>query len=162
MPDLIIVIPFAPDQDCDLDRGATDMKVFFDKINNHRLGEHIGAEINGIVIAYKDDDVECEDGDYVILFAHGAEHTSTLYNNVGQEITMEDALEELTAIRAQTAERVLFMCCYSAREDHIGRVWKDDHEDQATFGGEHDIATLYSATRTQIKTVCFALHEIAP
>lgn len=160
MADLVIVIPFAANKQCDLDQTATEMKTFFDSITNHELGSHVDAEIAKLRIVNKDDSVKCKGGDYVILFAHGAKESTKLYDNLGGSISMGDTIEKLAALDAHKAERVFFMCCYSAREGHIGCEWKAGHEDQTTFGGEKDIAKLWSATRKQIYNVCVALHEI--
>ena len=84
MPDLVIVIPFAADERCDLDQSAGNMKEFFDLIRNHRLGENVGAVVNDIVIVHEPTAHQCAEGDYVILFAHGDRGDSNLTNNRGQ------------------------------------------------------------------------------
>ena len=160
MPNLVILIPFKADPECDLDQNATEMQQFFNSIENHRLGENVGATVDAINIVYQPDEYECAEGDYVIIFAHGGEDDTELSNNQGQTISMDGAITELEAIGAQNTTRVLCMCCYSALEGHIGAVWKGDHEDQETYGGSSAIANLYSSTRTQIRAVCLALFEL--
>lgn len=160
MPNLVIVIPFTADPDCDLDQSAEEMQNFFNSIANHLLGENVGATVDNIVIVYEPTAYQCAAGDYVILFAHGGEEDTDLSNNQGQTITMDDAIAKLTAIGAQNTVRALFMCCFSGLAGHIGDTWKNGHPNQMTFGGNSAISNLYSATRTQIRAVCLALYEL--
>jgi hypothetical protein len=160
MPNLIIVIPFNPDIDCDLDISATEMQTFFNSIVNHDLGDNIGSQINNINIVYQNTQYVCAAADYVIVFAHGGKDDSDLSNNQGQVTTMANAIDKLIDIGAQHTARMLFMCCFSGLANHIADVWKDQHADQETFGGNSAISNLYSSTRTQIKSVCLALYEL--
>ena len=160
MSDLVIVIPFTADPDCDLDQMAEQMQAFFNSIQNHRLGENVGADIDNIDIVYQPTPYQCAADDYVILFAHGAQDRTTLYNNQGQQISMANATAKLTAINAQQTTRVLFMCCYSGLAGHIGANWKIANPGQETFGGDSAISNLYSSTRTQIYAVCAALFPL--
>jgi len=160
MPDLVIVIPFNADANCDLDQGAADMQTFFNSITNHVLGENVGAAINSINIVHQPTQYQCAAGDYVILFAHGGEEDSVLSNNRGETITMNGAIAKLTAINAGAAARVLFMCCFSGLAGHIGTQWKATHGAQETYGGNSAISNLYSVTRTQIRAVCAALYPL--
>lgn len=160
MSNLVILIPFNPDPDCDLDLQATTMQEFFDSIANHRLGDNVGAEIDNINIIYRLTPYACAEDDYVIIFAHGGPENSDLANNQGQVTSMADAITKLEAIEAQNTQRLLCMCCYSRMEGHIGAVWKAQYGKQETFGGNKDIATLCSNTRTQIRAVCLALSEL--
>lgn len=160
MPNLIIVIPFKVDPDCDLDESATKMQTFFGSIANHHLGENVGADIDNIVIVHQPTRYRCAAGDYVILFAHGAKENTNLYNNQGQQITMVNAIKKLTTIEAQNATRLLCMCCFSGLVGHVGTIWRANHADQETYGGDSAISNLYSSTRTQIYAVCKALYEL--
>lgn len=160
MPDLIIVIPFTADANCDLDQYAMEIQQFFNQITNHNLGENIGTEIDHIRIVHKPTDFSCNNGDFVILFAHGSREATALYNNQGEMITMDKAIAKLISIHAHKAKRLLFMCCYSGLDGHIGSVWKGNNSAQETLGGNTDISNLYTSTRTQIRSVCGALFEL--
>jgi hypothetical protein len=160
MSNLVILIPFKADTCCDLDQGAAEMKDFFDGIDNHRLGDNIGAQINNIHIIHKATSYTCAMDDYVILFAHGGKEDSDLTNNRKQTITMTDAIIKLTAIGAQNAVRLLCMCCFSALEGHIAAKWKAGHKRGETYGGNCAISNLYSSTKRQIYSVCAALYRL--
>ncbi|ANE75142.1 MULTISPECIES: hypothetical protein [Dickeya] len=160
MPNLVIVIPFTADVNCDLDRGATDMRNFFNSIANHNVGENIGTQINQIDIVYRNTVYNCANGDYVIVFAHGGDNNTVLANNQGQTITMNNTIGLLENIGVNNTARVLFMCCFSGVQGHIARVWKARHPAQQTYGGNGVIANLYSSTRTQIRAVCAALGQL--
>ena len=160
MADLVIVIPFTADPNCDLDQSAAEMQNFFNSIQNHVLGQNVGAQIDSINIVYEPDAYQCAAGDYVILFAHGGQDDTDLSNNQGQTITMDDAIAKLDAINADQVARVLFMCCFSGLAGHIGATWKAAHPAQQTYGGNSAISNLYAATRTQIRAVCLALYAL--
>ena len=157
MPNLVILIPFDPDPECDLDQSATQMMDFFNSIQNHLLGENVGAVVASIDVVFLGTDYQCQPGDYVIIFAHGAAEDSELSNNQGQTATMDEAIAELAQIGAQNAARLLCMCCYSGSPQHIGPVWRAANPNQPTYAGACPISNLYSTTRTQIRAVCAAL-----
>jgi hypothetical protein len=160
MPNLVIVIPFTANPQCDLDQSATEMQQFFDSIVNHQLGMNVGTAINNIVIVHEPTPYQCSVGDYVLLFAHGAKKDSDLSNNQGQVITMDNTIAKLTAIGTQNTARLLCMCCFSSLQGHVGSAWKNAHTTQETYGGDSAISNLYSSTRTQIRKVCAALFEL--
>lgn len=162
MPDLVILIPFAPNPACDLDQQADQLQAFFNQIVNHEIGPNVGAQIANIFVLHAGMNHQCAAGDFVILFAHGAENDTRLWNNVQgvPPVTLAQATGQLNAIGAANAARVLFMCCFSALANHIAATWKQAHAPQSTFGGNAAIANLYSSTRTQIYRICAALKQL--
>ena len=162
MANLIIVIPFKPDESCDLDQMSSDFQKALAASSKKSLPENVAAEVQEIKIIYRNDDYTCEKEDVVICFGHGGEDNSTLSNNQGQSITATETIQKLEAIGAQNTRRLLFMCCYSAMEGHLAPQWKSKYPSQTTFGGPADIARLYAGpTRSGLFTgVCTALLEV--
>ncbi len=162
MPNLVILIPFAPNPKCDLDQQAGQLEAFFNQIANHEIGPNVGAQINNVIVLHTGSNYQCAAGDFVVLFAHGAQNDTRLWNNVPgvAPITLAEATGQLNAIGAAKTTRILFMCCFSGLANHIAAIWKKAHPGQSTFGGNAAIANLYSSTRTQIYRICFALYEL--
>lgn len=162
MPDLVILIPFAPNAACDLDKQADGLREFFNQIEDHKIGPNVGAQIAKIVVLHVGMNHQCAAGDFVILFAHGDKNDTRLWNNVQgvPPVTLAEATGQLNAIGAANAARVLFMCCFSALPNHIGAIWRQAHANQSTFGGDAAIGNLYSSTKSQIWKICFALKEL--
>lgn len=160
MPNLSILIPFDPDQRSDLDQGAAELKKSYDSIENHFLGQNIGAEIDGISILYRATKHRCTSNEYLIVFAHGGKAETGLSNNQGQAATMREVTSLLANIGAANSKKILFMCCYSALRGHIADKWKSDFTNQEVYGGDSVISNLFSSTRTQIRAVCAALFQL--
>jgi hypothetical protein len=162
MPDLVILIPFAPNPKCDLDQQAAGLQAFFDQIDNHRIGPNVDAQITNVIVLHKGINHQCAAGDFVLLFAHGAQDDTRLWNNVPDvaPVTLAEATGQLNAIGAANTTRILFMCCFSALANHIAAIWKQTYRQQSTFGGDAAISNLYSSTRTQIYSICAALHQL--
>jgi hypothetical protein len=161
MSRIIILLPFQKKTQSDLWLSATELRTFFyEEGTSTKIGENIGADVEGIDIIYLTDNYDCNHGDYVIVFAHGADSNTNLYDNKGGVTSSLAVRKKLDIIQAQRVEKVLFMCCYSALDNHIARVWKKANQGQTVYGGNSAISNLYSATRTQIRTICFALREV--
>ena len=151
MVNLIIFIPFEADENCDL---ADSSK--------KSLPENVSAEVKEIKIVHSSDNYTCSEEDVVIVFGHGGKDNADLSNNQGQRATAKKTLEMLETMKAQTTQRILFMCCYSAVEGHLAQKWKAKYPTQMAFGGLADIASLYNGpTRSGLFTgVCKALTEV--
>lgn len=166
MATLFILIPFKKKQLNmlkDLPPQADSFALEFAGLKNKNIGENIGATIDGgISVVYADSDFTVGEDDYIIVFAHGAKQApSKLYSNdPSLSVSVSEVIAKLEATGAQHAEKILFMCCFSALEGHIAITWKDRHEDQVVYGGSSAISNLYSSTRTQIKSCCLALFEV--
>jgi hypothetical protein len=160
MANLIILIPFPANPNCDLDQGAADLQQRFNLMPpDPVLGDNVNREIHSVVILNFGSQYACGPDDCVILFAHGGQLDTGLSNNQGANITMNNAIQALAQIGAGTTARVLFMCCFSALDGHIAAVWAAGYPNQSTFGGFAAIATLFNATRHGIRGVCLALGE---
>jgi hypothetical protein len=161
MANLVIIIPFTADPDCDLDNEANNLLNFFQNLRGNAasvpLGANVGVNISNINIVYPETNHAVAEGDYVILFAHGGQDDSALTNNMGQSITVDAAAALLAAKMAQNAAKLLCMCCYSALQTHIAQVWRAEHPQQQTYGSDSAISNLYSSTRQSIRAVCAAL-----
>ena len=165
MSNLVILIPFAANPKSDLDDTAGKLRDFFNKISNHLLGENINATIDNIKVVYltdheTDHEIECQNKDYVILFAHGSNEDTNLYNNKGAKTSMAQTIQKLEEIHAQHTKRVLFMACFSGYEGHIGTTWKTKYPQQEVFASQVSISNLYSSTRRTITGVCRALERL--
>lgn len=125
MPTLVIAIPFRPDPKCDLDQMAKDFQQEFAASSCKKLPEHVCAEIKEIRLVYQNEGYACAEGDVVIAYGHGGDDNADLSNNQGQWVKPKDVIEMLEGINAQAAERVLFMACYSALENHAAPLWKE-------------------------------------
>ena len=122
---------------------------------------HVDPRAEEVEIVYATDSYSCTADDFVILYAHGGKEETYLSNNQGQTMAMREALNLLEGIDAQVAQRVLFMCCFSASGGHVAERWKKKHAHQSTFGNTEAISNLFSATRSGlIRGVCVALQEL--
>ncbi|MDB9495396.1 hypothetical protein PN441_02580 [Spirulina major CS-329] len=161
---LVIVIPFPKDEECDLDKDAKAMWLEFNKPEIcSTIKGTINQKINSIQILHQEDqNYECTQNDHVILFAHGGKKHTNLVNNQGKEITRENAAKILLGIKADIAKQVYFMCCFSSLEGHIGDFWKQKYSSQneKIYGARTDVSTFYSGTRRSITKVCSALQII--
>lgn len=162
MGKLIILIPFSVRAQSDLLANALELKHFFDApTTQKKIGENVGATIDAIEIKFLDDPCTCYDDDYVIVFAHGSNKDTKLYDNQGHSTTMAKTIEKLVDMDADETRKVLFMVCFSALPGHIAPVWKARETHQAVYGGSAVIANLYSSTKSQIYSICKALSEVA-
>ncbi|CAE7562195.1 trmH [Symbiodinium sp. CCMP2456] len=162
MVNLIILIPFAADENCDLDQMSSAFQRDLADSSKKSLPENVSAEVKEIKIVHSSDTYTCSEEDVVIVFGHGGKDNADLTNNQGQRATAKKTLEMLETMEAQTTRRILFMCCYSAMEGHLAHKWKAKYPTQMTFGGLADIASLYNGpTRSGLFTgVCKALTEV--
>lgn len=162
MGKLIFLIPFSVRAQSDLLANAEELKTFFEKPTTlKKIGENVGATIDAIEIKFLDDDSTCYDDDFVIVFAHGSNKDTKLYDNQGNSTTMAKTIEKLVDMDADEAQKVLFMVCYSALQGHIAPVWKAKVPNQTVYGGSQVIANLYSSTSSQIYSICKALTKVA-
>lgn len=165
MANLYILIPFEKDKleaSEDLYSDALDLQTTFNTIANKRIGENIGVECTNVYIVFIDSNFSVEAEDFIIVFAHGSKnHPNNLYsNNPLLEINTVAVTKKLNEAKAATASKILFMCCFSAKENHIGQVWKANHRNQTVYGSEDAISNLFSATRSQIRKCCAALSQL--
>ncbi|CAE7341691.1 trmH [Symbiodinium microadriaticum] len=144
MVSLIILIPFAADENCDLDQMSSTFQSDLADSSKKSLPENVSAEVKEIKIVHSSDTYTCSEEDVVIVFGHGGKDNADLTNNQGQRATSKKTLEMLETMKAQTTRRILFMCCYSAMEGHLAHKWKAKYPSQMTFGGLADIASLYN------------------
>ncbi len=64
--------------------------------------------------------------EYIIVFAHGGEDSNDLSSNIPQVFVSEKVvMNRLSQKKAYNAQKILFMYCYSALNDHIAQFfWK--------------------------------------
>lgn len=164
MAKLFIFMPFNKaqlQQQQDLPPQAMDFYNTFQTVTNKRIGDNIGAEISSVEVVYADSAFTVTDKDYIIVFAHGGKDSNDLSSNIPQVFVSEKVvMDRLSQKKAYNAQKILFMCCYSALNDHIAQAWKKNYRGQTVYGGDSAISNLFSATRTQIKTCCLALFEV--
>ncbi|WP_118973217.1 hypothetical protein [Taibaiella koreensis] len=166
MAKLFIFIPFEEnevDKSKDLPEQAIEFAGTFAKMSNKRIGENIDAEIReGIEVVYLDSDFTVSAADYIIVFAHGSKNTAgKLYSNDPQlSVATSIVIDQLKEAQAQRAQKILFMCCFSALAGHVAAAWKGEYRNQVVYGGDAAISNLYSATRTQIRACCKALFQL--
>jgi len=166
MATLFILIPFKENEVIktkDLPKDAIDFRDQFALMSNKRIGENIGSDVTGgISVVYLDTRFTVTANDFIIVFAHGASTVADkLYSNEPQLQTATGVvITQLEAAQAQTAAKILFMCCFSALAGHIAVTWKARYRNQVVYGGDAAISNLFSATRTQIKSCCLALFKL--
>ncbi|MCW3464737.1 hypothetical protein [Chitinophaga nivalis] len=166
MPTLFVFIPFnqhelSPTKDLPLQ--ANELYLAFQAVSNKRIGENIGALISSVQVVYLDSQFTVTNQDYIIVFAHGSKDAKNwLFSNVPPlEIKATDAMNVLIASSANKAVRILFMCCFSSLDGHIGQLWEAKYPNQTIYAGNAAISNLFSATRTQIRSCCLALFELS-
>ena len=165
MSNLYVFIPFNKNDlnsSKDLPEQAYKLQSKFNTVSNKRIGENIGVEISNVSVVFMDTEFNISPNDYIIVFAHGNEtNANNLYSN-DPDLVVEatDVIEKLEGVAAYTAIKILFMCCYSALENHIAQVWLGNYNEQTIYGSDNDISKLFGATRNQIKDCCLALYEL--
>jgi hypothetical protein len=167
MATLFILIPFRENdiiKTKDLPKEAIAFRDEFATMSNKRIGDNIGETVaGGISVVYLDSRFAVTADDFIIVFAHGSDLVADkLYSNDPRlQTPTADVIAQLEAGRAQTARKILFMCCFSALPGHIAVTWKAKYRAQVVYGGNAAISNLYSATRTQIRACCLALYTLA-
>ncbi|MCW3465940.1 hypothetical protein [Chitinophaga nivalis] len=169
MSKLFVFIPFKKsklDMGKDLPPQAIDFQNTFNKVSSKLIRENINATIDSLEVVYSGTKFTVTKDDYIIVFAHGSKKTSDkLFSNEPDlEVTTDAVIKELVTCKANTAKRILFMCCYSAvttdSKKHVAVLWKEKYPNQVVYGGDDAISYLFAATSTQIRACCIALFTI--
>lgn len=134
MPRLIIYIPFSRNVQGELGDLRTNAK---DLVQQTKKDSSINKiEIKKVISIFAGEEQanSIQNGDILIIHAHGGPDDTSMGDNLGENINMDKVNEKLIAMGSANAAQVFFCACYSAQKNHIARVWKAAHKGQMVRG----------------------------
>lgn len=87
------------------------------------------TEFEETILLYADSNREglgINPGDVVVVHAHGGSEDADLTDDDGRLISLGDVIKALIALGAQVASSVHFAVCYSANDNHVAQVWRQN------------------------------------
>jgi hypothetical protein len=154
MPRLIVYVPFTRGEQGDLRKNADEL-----------LGAAVpfyvdGIEIDEIVAVFAGEEPknQIHKGDVLVFHAHGGSDGTALSDNLGEDITMSNALEGLERFGEDAPSAVFFVAGFSAMDGHIASSWKAAHRTVPVYGSAQAVqGALASMTnRGTIRTRIFS------
>lgn len=134
MPRLVIYVPFTRNVQGipgDLRTNANDL---VQQANVPCVVNTIQINTVISIFAGEEQPNSIQNGDILVVNAHGGQNGTGMSDNLGQNITMNAVITNLHGMAAANAGQAFFCVCYSAARNHIARVWKAAHRRMVVRG----------------------------
>jgi hypothetical protein len=149
MARLVIYVPFKKGAGVgDIRENATQVKE--SDLEGFTIGGHL---VTAVVVLYKDQegDYNVTGNDFVCVLGHGGPRDYTaVTDNLGNEMSLLDLMDNLDTMNAENARAIYFFICYSAEQNHIAAQWKAAFPAQTVYGAtQFAQGGLIRTTRTR-------------
>lgn len=150
---LFIYVPFNKGTDSDIKTGAMELEEALNKAGV-TIKTTSGHSITRAKLMFFGEEAEASDidkDDVLFVHGHGGDNDTAVYDNKGGKILLNALASKLN--KMDGAGAFYFAICYSAKDKHIAKKWKQNHD--AVYGYEKVLeGGLITVTRSGTVRTC--------